>query len=126
MGANTWSTVNKVGLAMQFVYGLANVPSFLQEPGTDEKMGPPSAVLWADTVLGVVLVLAVIVAWRQGNRSVAWLASAANVLISATGIPVFFIDGLPAWVVSVVVASIVWTVVSVALTHRPNNPTVSP
>jgi len=120
MGTNTWSTVNKVGLGMQFVYGLVNIPSILQEPGTDKQMGPPMGILWADTVLGVILVLAVLLAWRQGSRSIAWLASTANVGISLTGVPVFFIDGLPSWVEPVVAASIVWTVVSIALTHRPN------
>jgi hypothetical protein len=116
----TWSKVNKVGLGLQFVYGLVNIPSILQEPGNDQEVGPPMGVLWADTILGVILVVAVIIAWRQQNRSTAWLASAANVLISLTAVPVFFIDGLPAWVEPVVIASIVWTIVSVTLTHLPN------
>jgi len=118
MGATTWSTVNKVGLGMQFVYGLANISSISQGPGINTQ--EPLAVLLADTILGTLLVVAVIVALRSGNRSVASIASGTNVLITLIDVPVLFIEGMPAWAEPVIAASIVWTAVSVALTHRPN------
>ncbi len=124
MSTSTWSTLNKVGLVLQFVYGLANLPSAFMEPEMAspkpgaEPMGPPTWVLWADTVLAVVLVLAVVVAWLHTNRTSAGLASAANILITLTAVPVYFVDGVPEYFKVIETIAIAWTIVSVALTHR--------
>jgi len=123
MSATTWSTANKVGLVLQFVYGLANLPSAFMgneiastSPG-GEPIGPPMWVLWADTLLAVVLVVAVVVAWLQNSRTSAALASAANILITLTAVPVYFVDGVPDHFKVIETIAIVWTIGSVALTH---------
>lgn len=123
MSTSSWSTLNKVGLVLQFVYGLANLPSAFMgseigstEPG-GKPVGPPTWVLWADTLLAVVLVLAVVVAWLHINRASAGLASVANILITLTAVPVYFVDGVPDYFKVIETIAIVWTIVSVALTH---------
>jgi len=123
MSATTWSTANKVGLVLQFVYGLANLPSAFMgneiastSPG-GEPIGPPMWVLWADTLLAVVLVVAVVVAWLQNSRTSAALASAANILITLTAVRVYFVDGVPDHFKVIETIAIVWTIGSVALTH---------
>ena len=123
MSARSWSTLNKVGLVLQFVYGLANLPSAFMgsdigASGPDGKpVGPPEWVLWADTLLAIVLVLAVVIAWLQVNRASAGLASVANILITLTAVPVYFVDGVPEHFKIIETIAIVWTIVSIALTH---------
>jgi hypothetical protein len=127
MSSTVWSTVNKVGLALQFLYGVVNLPTafippeaMTSEPGA-HAMGPPTWILWADTVLSVVLIVAAIAAWRSGNRTHALLASASNVLISLSGVPAYFV-GAPHDIQRLVTIGIVWTIVSVALTHKRSTP----
>jgi len=121
VSTTTWSTKNKLGLALQLIYGLANVPSIFQQPGSEKHDGPPMFILWIDTVLGVLLVLAVVIAWRNGNRTAAVAASAANVLLTLSGIPVFFV-GAPVVFQVIVSVAIVLTIVSVTLTHARSRP----
>jgi hypothetical protein len=123
MSATTWSTLNRVGLVLQFVYGLANLPTAFMgneiastTPG-GEPVGPPMWILWADTLLAVVLVFAVVHAWLQANRASATVASAANILITLTAVPVYFVEGVPEHFKTIETIAIVWTIVSVALTH---------
>ena len=122
MPTSTWSTLNKVGLVLQLLYGLANLPTAFIPPEamTTEAgaatMGPPTWILWADTILSVILIVAAVAAWRSGNRSHAFLASASNVLISLSGVPAYFV-GAPHNIQVLVTVGIVWTIVSVALTH---------
>ena len=65
-----FSRRNAVGLGITFVLGLANVPSIFgpsgeQEDGTD---GPPMAINVLDTICGLVIVVACVIAWRAGRR----------------------------------------------------------
>lgn len=119
-----WSTLNKIGLVLQFVYGLVNLPTAFMTPEMEPTKsgaaaaGPPVWVLWADTILAVVLVLAVVVAWVKVSKSAAGLASISNILISLSAIPAFFVDGVPQEFKVLAAIGIVWTAVSVALTHR--------
>lgn len=124
MSSTTWSTANKIGLALQFVFGLLNLPTafippdaMTSTPGAAEMVGPPTWILWADTLLSVVLIIAAIAAWRSGNRTHALLASASNVLISLSAVPAYFV-GAPHDILVIVTIGIVWTIVSVALTHK--------
>lgn len=124
MSATTWSTTNKVGLVLQFLYGVANLPTafippeaMTSTPGAAESVGPPTWILWADTLLSVVLIVAAVAAWRSGNRTHALLASASNALISLSGVPAYFV-GAPHDIKVLVTIGIVWTIVSVALTHK--------
>jgi preprotein translocase subunit SecG len=113
--AVTWSTANKIGLALQLLYGVVNLPTAFMEPETGDMAGPPTWVLWADTILAVVLIIAIVLAWRNRSHGAAVVGSAANALISASGIPAFFVE-VPTAIKILVAAGIVWTIVSVGLT----------
>ena len=122
MNTMNWSTLNKVGLVMQFLFGLANLPSAFMPPDTGTEAGPPMSVLWADTVLGVILIVAITLAWRNRSRGAAIAGSVASALIAATGIPAFFVD-VPTGIKALVAASIAWAVVSIALTFTKSKAT---
>jgi len=106
------TTRQKVGLVICLIYGLTNIPSMLTGPD-DGETGPPTAILVVDTLLGVVALVAAIVAWR-GNRLALRLGAGAMILITLTGLPAFFVD-VPMWVKAFVGASVLLTVVGVAL-----------
>ena len=102
----------KVGLAICMFYGLSNIPSVLF-PAPDGEEGPPLAILVVGSVLGVVALVAGILAWR-GNRAALRVASGAIIVITLTGLPAFFVD-VPMAIKALVGFSVVLTVVAVVL-----------
>jgi hypothetical protein len=108
-----WSTKNKVGLVMCVVIGLVNVPSVLQHTPKGQ-VGPPLAILVADTILGIVIVVAAIRAWIGPDLRSARAASIAVVLAALTAVPAFFVP-VPAFVKVVVALVVVWSAVAVSL-----------
>ena len=102
----------KVGLAICMFYGLSNIPSVLF-PAPDGEEGPPVAILVVGSVLGVVALVAGILAWR-GNRAALRVASGAIIVITLTGLPAFFVD-VPMAIKALVGFSVVLTVVAVVL-----------
>ena len=116
-----WSRGNRIGLGMTIVMGAANIvlglidlPALLNTSGTMAG-GPPSGVLLADMVLGVIIVISAGFAWFTVSRNGATIASVANILQGLTAIPAFLTPAPVAWRVIAGVI-IVWTTVSVALT----------
>jgi hypothetical protein len=103
------NTRNKIGLGIAGLISLVNVPSVL-EPAPDGDVGPPFVVLLADTVCGVIGLVAVVIAWRTGNRAAMRLAAATLVVALVTSLPAHFVD-VPA-AIKVLVA--VFTVVVLA------------
>ena len=102
----------KAGLALAGFYALTSIPSVLEGPGPGEE-GPPMAILVAGTILGVVGLVAVVMAWR-GNRVAMRVAAGAIILITLTGLPAFFVD-VPMFIKVIVGVSVVLTVVTVVL-----------
>ena len=76
------------------------------------------AVMWTCTVLGAVVVVAAIVALAERSRMAARLASVATLLITFTALPAFFVP-VPPFVKAVVGATVLWSIVAVALTLIP-------
>ena len=107
------STRQKVGLVLAGVMSAANISSVLF-PTPDGDAGPPIGVLVAGSILGIVGLAAVIVAWR-GNRVAARVAAGAIIIATLTGLPAFFVEGIPAGVRILVGVSVLWTVVAVYL-----------
>lgn len=107
---NQPTTTVKVGLAALATAGVLDLFQ-LFVLGTPDA--PPMAVLLTTCGLGVVTLLGVAAAWR-GNRAGLRVAVAARVLDSALGIPAFFL-GAPAWVVALIAAMLVLTVVGLVL-----------
>jgi hypothetical protein len=106
------TTKQKIGLVICAIYGLANIPSVLTAPD-DGETGPPMAILVVDTLLGVIALVAAIVAWR-GNRLALRIAAGAMILITLTGLPAFFVD-VPMFVKALVGFSVLLTLVGVVL-----------
>jgi energy-converting hydrogenase Eha subunit B len=109
-GATT--TKQKVGLVICALYSLANIPSFLEQQPDGEE-GPPLAILIIGSVLGVIGLVAAIMAWR-GNRVALRVGAGAIIVVTLTGLPAFFVD-VPMAIKALVVSSVIITVVSVVL-----------
>jgi hypothetical protein len=106
------TTKQKVGLVLCGLYSLANIPSFLEAPPDGEE-GPPMAILVVGTILGVVGLVATVMAWR-GNRVALRVAAGAIIIVTLTGLPAFFVD-VPMFIKALVGVSVVLTVVAVVL-----------
>ena len=113
-----WSTRNKVGLGLAFVYALTNLPSALMPPDTGSEDGPPMAILVVCSVLSAVALVAVVIAWRNGSRPAARLAAASLIIVTLTSLPAFFVD-VPAFIKALVAVGVVWTIVMVVLMFSP-------
>ncbi|RYB94446.1 hypothetical protein EUA93_08880 [Nocardioides oleivorans] len=114
----TWSTRNKVGLALAIVYAITNIPSAFVPPDTGGEDGPPMAILWVCTVLSVIALVAGVMAWRTGSRPAARLTAASLIVVTLTGLPAFFVD-VPAGIKILVAAGVVITVVFTLLIFSP-------
>ncbi len=106
------TTKQKVGLAIAGLYSLANIPSFLGAPDPGEE-GPPMAILVVGSVLGVIGLVAAVMAWR-GNRVALRVAAGAMIVNTLTGLPAFFVD-VPMFVKALVAFSVLLTVLAVVL-----------
>lgn len=113
------TTKQKVGLVLAGLFGLANIPSVLIPPPEGET-GPPFAILVIGTVLGVVGLVAAVLAWR-GNRVATRVAAGAMIVVTLTGLPAFFVD-VPMAVKALVAFSVVLTVVAVVLMFSARRP----
>jgi hypothetical protein len=107
------TTTQKVGLALCGLYSLANVPSGLTPPPDNAGDAPPQGILVVCSVLGVVGLVATVMAWR-GSRVALRVAAGAIVVITLTALPAFFVD-VPMWVKALVGVSVVLTVAAVVL-----------
>jgi hypothetical protein len=106
------TTRQKVGLVLGGLYCLTNIPSVLF-PSTGGEDNPPMSILVVSSVLGVVGLVAVVLAWR-GNRPALRIAAGAIIIITLTGLPAFFVD-VPMAVKALVGSSVVLSVVIVVL-----------
>lgn len=107
------STGQKVGLVLAGLMSAANIPSAMF-PTPDGETGPPLGILIAGSALGVVGLVAVIAAWR-GNKVAARIAAGALIVVTLTGLPAFFVEGVPAGIRILVGVSVLWTAAAVYL-----------
>jgi hypothetical protein len=106
------TTKQKAGLVLCILYSLANIPSALF-PTPDGEEGPPLAILVVGSALGVIGLVAAVMAWR-GNRVALRVGAGAIIVITLTGLPAFFVD-VPMAIKALVGFSVVLTVVTVVL-----------
>jgi hypothetical protein len=106
------ATKPKVGLTIAGIYSLANVPSFLGAPDPGQE-GPPMAILVVSSALGVIGLVASVMAWR-GNPVALRVAAGAVVVITLTGLPALFVD-VPMAIKALVSVSVLLTVLAVVL-----------
>jgi hypothetical protein len=106
------TTKQKVGLVLCALYSLSNIPSFL-EAAPDGDEGPPMAILVVGSILGVLGLVAAIMAWR-GSRVALRIAAGSMIVLTLTGLPAFFVD-VPMFIKALVGFSVLLTVVTVVL-----------
>ena len=104
----------RVGLVLAGVLSAANTLSVVGGPTPEGEVGPPMVVLLAGTVLGVVGLLAVVVAWRSDNRAALRVAAGALIISALTGVPAFFVD-VPAALKIVAAVGVLLTIAAVVL-----------
>jgi hypothetical protein len=111
----------KAGLVIAGLLSLVNVTSVFF-PTPDGQEGPPFVVLVLGTILGVVGLVGVVIAWRTGNQAAFRVTAGALVINAITALPAFFVD-VPAGLKLAVAISIVATVLGIVLmfstAHRP-------
>ncbi|MER5596308.1 hypothetical protein [Streptomyces sp. NPDC002265] len=110
------SRKNQVGLGLAAVLGLMDTSSVsdVLAPGSGEA-GPPTSIIVADVVLGLITLVAVVYTWRTGNRTGSRVVAGCRILSAITALPALFVTGVPAWVVAVVAVFILVTVVTTGL-----------
>jgi hypothetical protein len=108
----TTSGRQRTGLVLAGVLSAINIPSAFT-PTPDGEVGPPFGVLVLGTVLGVVGLVAVVLAWR-GNRGALRVAAGALVINLLTALPAFFVD-VPVWIKLAVGLSVLATVAAIVL-----------
>jgi hypothetical protein len=109
----------RVGLALGALLGAANIP-FVFDPTPSGEEGPPFLILLLSAVLGVVTIVAAVIAWRSGNRLAIRIGAAALIVNAVTSLPAFFVD-ISAWIKLASAVTILLTVVAVVLMLRREN-----
>lgn len=102
----------KTGLGLAGLISVINVIGFI--PTGDSDVGPPLPVVILGSVLGLIGLVAVVIAWRTGNRAAIRVAAGALIINLLTSLPAFFVD-IPAAVKLAVGVSVIVTVLAVAL-----------
>ena len=111
--ATSVSRRQKIGLGLAGLLSLGSIPSVLS-PTPAGEVGPPLVVLWAGTVLGVVGIVAVVIAWRTGSRGALRVLAGALIISALTALPAFFVD-IPVGIKALAAASVLLTVAAVVL-----------
>jgi drug/metabolite transporter superfamily protein YnfA len=106
------STKQKVGLVLCFLNSLASLPSFLMAADPGEE-GPPLSIMILASILGVIGLVATVLAWR-GSRVALRVAAGTLIVNMVTSLPAFFVD-VSAGVKVFAAVGVVATVVTVVL-----------
>lgn len=116
--ANSPHGRQRAGLVLAGLYSLVNIPSAFF-PAPDGSEGPPLEILVIGSLLGVVGLVAVVLAWRTGNRAALRVAAGAIIVVTLTGLPAFFVD-VPAGIKLLVGLSVLLTIATVVLMFSPS------
>lgn len=103
----------RIGLVLAAVLSLTNVPSALQ-PTPEGQVGPPFVVLLIGTIVGVIGVCCVVIAWRSGHTLALRVLAACLILSALTALPGLFVE-MPAAVRALIGATVVVTVAALVL-----------
>ena len=114
----TFSKLNKSGFVLAAVLGVLDLTAPFQ-PTPDGENGPPYAILLIDAVLGLITIVAVVVAWRTGRRSAARIAAGSRIVSMVTALPAFF-AGVSPGLLLLVSLFVVLTIACVALMLMPS------
>jgi len=103
----------KAGLVIAGLLSLVSVTSAFF-PTPDGEEGPPYVVLVLGTILGVVGLVGVVIAWRTGNQAAFRVTAGALVINAIASLPAFFVD-VPAGLKLAVAIAIIVTVLGIVL-----------
>lgn len=110
---NTISGRQKAGLIIAGLLSLGNSTSaFFPTPEGEE--GPPYAILVLGTVLGVIGLVAVVIAWRTGKQAAFRVAAGCLVINAISALPAFFVD-VPAGLKLFVAVGLIVNVLAIVL-----------
>jgi len=115
---NTTSTRQKVGFVLAGVLCVGNIASVLT-PTPDGQEGAPMLILVIDALLGVVGLVAIVVAWRTGNRAAIRVAAGSVIVAMLTGLPAFFVD-VPVAIKALTGVGVLVTIAAVVLMLSPS------
>lgn len=107
----------RIGLGLAGLLSVLNMAS-IGFPTEDGDVGPPLGILILGSVLGLIGLVAVVIAWRSGNRAAIRVAAGTLIINLLTSLPVFFVD-TPAFVKVLVGVSVIVTVLAVAMMFSP-------
>jgi len=93
-------------------------------PGEEPGGVPPRLPLLLDAVLGVITVVAVVIAWRTLRRGAIRIAAGARIISALTALPAFFVD-VPAGLKAAVGIFVLVTAAAVAMMLSPARRPVS-
>lgn len=116
------STRNKVGLAIAGLLGLFDIPSPFLFTTPEGEVGPPIGILVLGSIMGVITVIAVVVAWRSGSAGAVRTAAGARIVSALTALPAFFVD-VPAGIKVGTAVFVVVTIIAVVLMLTPSRST---
>ena len=111
------TTRNRVGVVLAVLLGLVDVVGLLAlgyTPAPGEQ-GPPDVVLIFAAVMGLITIAAAVIGWVRNSRGGLRVAAATRLLSMITGLPAFFVDGVPAALVVASAVGLIITLVTVAL-----------
>ena len=111
------TTRNRVGIVLATLLGLGDIGGLALVGRTlpDGEQGAPDSILVIGAALGVVTVVAAVLAWVRRSRGGLRVAAASRLLSAVLGIPAFFVDGVPDPVVAITALFLVVTLGTVAL-----------
>ena len=115
----------RAGLLIAGILCLLNVVS-IASPTPDGEVGPPLEVLLIGAVIGVVGLIAAILAWRGGDRRLLRVVAACLILMVIGSLPAFFVAAVPAGIKVLVAANVLVTLAATVLILSRRRPAPVP
>ena len=112
MSRTTITGRQKVGLVLAILLNAGNIPSVFS-PTPDGKEGPPYAVLLVGAILGIIGLVAAVLAWR-GNSAALRVCAGSLIVNLLLTLPAFFVD-VPSWIKAASALSALVTVAALVL-----------
>lgn len=107
----------KTGYVLAVILGLgdlANLATIGQDLAPGQE-GPPAGVTIVTALLGLITIVATVIAWRARSRPAVRVLVGARVLSLILGLPAFFVSGVPALAVVATAVFVVVTLVCLML-----------
>lgn len=113
------TTRHKAGLVLAGLLSAMSIPSVFAP--TPEGEGPPFAISALSSILGVIGLVAVIIAWRSRNGAAVRIAAGALIINLLASLPAFFVD-VPVGLKLVVGVTNLLALLAVALVFSGSRP----